>query len=305
MVEPGGDLPPEKPELTPGAGWGVGFGGYLREDRQHREHRRYREHPAGEEAPLSDAHRQEGRPPAPLSRGCSALPEPDTHSGARRTGTASLAGKPTRTLRKGQDKFSSPREPLYPSLDLLPSPCPPAPAHSDLSRGLSPFLDPVPRASLGKHPPGRAVSPTGLAPSPRPRLLAEDPQPWGLQHSPSAQEHRSPRGCRARPRRKDNIEGPALERGTSGDFPGVMLSPLLTLGPAGPGSPLAPSRPLKPWGVGERRGGVRRGPLADVGLPLPLNLAGGGGGTHPVTLHARETGGSWETTGTLGGKRRW
>lgn len=84
-----------------------------------------------------------------------------------------------------------------------------------------------------------------------------------------------------------------------------MLPPLLTLGPAGPGSPLAPSRPLKPWEAGERSGGSGGEPPSKVVHPLPLNLASMGGGTHSVTLHARQTGSSWETTCTLGEKGRW
>lgn len=156
-------------------------------------------------------------PPHAPGRGCSALPKPDTHSGARWTGTASLAGKPARTLGRGEDMFGSPGQTLSPfgtSSHPWPPPFLPAPAHSNISRG----LNPLPPHSLG-HPRGSIpkdqLSPHHVLPLipipfywPRP-----DPPhgPQGLQYSPSAQEHRSLRGCQAHPRRKENIEGSAPE----------------------------------------------------------------------------------------------
>lgn len=82
----------------------------------------------------------------------------------------------------------------------------------------------------------------------------------------------------------------------------MALPPLLTLGPAGPGSPLAPSRPLKPCRRKEKSGGegVRGDPSARWSSPHSTKSCWRGGGTHPVTLHARQAGGSWQTTGTLG-----
>lgn len=115
------------------------------------------------------------------------------------------------------------------------------------SRGQTPPA-PFPEEDLGPH----QVSPPTLVPS-----CPEPPRTPRVQHSPSAQELRSLRGCRALPREEGHREGPALRGGgDSGDIAGtaVALPPLLTLGPAGPGSPLAPSRPLKPWG--RERGGV-------------------------------------------------
>lgn len=100
---------------------------------------------------------------------------------------------------------------LLPPLPPAISPCSCPQQHF---QGVKPPPTPFPGASPWKHPQGSAVAPSRLAPRPHPLLLAEARSPHGpqgLQYSPSAQEHRSLRGCQAHPRRKENIEGSAPE----------------------------------------------------------------------------------------------
>lgn len=54
-------------------------------------------------------------------------------------------------------------------------------------------------------------------------------------------------------------------------------------------------------GSREKGWGVRRGPSVRSGVPRPLNVTSTGlGGTHSVSLHAWQAGGSGETSSTLG-----
>lgn len=204
-----------------GCWWRMGgFGGYLREDRQHREHRRYHEHPVGEEAPVSDAHRQERWSPTPHPGAGDAqlCPNQILTAGPEGPGRPLSPGSPRGPWGRGEDTLESPRKPFSPFKTSSHTCAFPVPAlllpAVTFPGGLTPS-HPISWGILREASPKGELFPHHLSPQipipffwPRP-----DPRhgPQGRQHSPSAQEHRSRRGCQAHPRRKDNIEGPAPE----------------------------------------------------------------------------------------------
>lgn len=212
-----------------GSSLGRGWGGYLREGRQHREHHRCHEHPAGGEAALAMPPAGEVAPSPPVPPQGMLSPAPTRYSRQGRMDRDGLSHREAHEdPGEGRGHISITERAPFPFWGLLPSPCPPIPASSGVSRGLTPPLAPLPGAS-----PRMSCCPIVSRPPLHPLLLAEG-GPRGLQHSPSAQERRSPRGCRARPRRKDKVEGPA----PGGEGAGVTL-------PAGQGWRCHRS---SPWG---------------------------------------------------------
>lgn len=143
--------------------------------------------PCGTEAALSDAHQQEGR------RGAQPCPERVLTAGPEGPGRPLSPGSPRGPWGGQEEMFLSfylfISQPFSPPVT---SPCaPPLPA----ARG-----SPPPRASLALHPRGCAVPPTPASLAGGGCVCAPHPI-FPSQHSPSAQEHHSHRGCQARPRK--------------------------------------------------------------------------------------------------------
>lgn len=160
--------------------------------------------PCGTEGPLSVAHRQEGR------RGAQPCPERVLTAGPEGPGRPLSPGSPRGPWGGQEEMFLSGMQPPSPPVTSLCAP----PAPHARSKG----MPPLPQASLALHPWGCAVPPTPASFAGGGSVCAPPPTVFPIQHSPSAQEHHSHRGCQAHPRkRKRHKNGFSAPKGEKQD----------------------------------------------------------------------------------------